>query len=281
MAWTLLSAADGGAESRLPQAIAGSTNAWVLVGPLESALFQVGAVDVLLGALPPPAAVYAAGFSAAIALLLADSRDAMRFRQNWEALRASHLLSIAVVARTPFLRPLLGGPNLLASRLDSLAFRLKALGTDRNARSVEPQIAIELMAAAGFETLEARHDPMHRSSLLSQTLAWGSAAQEAVGLAIERASSDHDGEIIVIGAPVEEIEAVEREPLDPRQDRRALSLLPRGSLPALRLAEVMIAGSGAVERRIQEGRSAAQRWLGSAPHGVRAHSAGVGATVAG
>jgi hypothetical protein len=253
----------------------------VLVGPLESALFQAGAVDVLLGVLPRPATVYAAGFSVTIALLLADSRDAARFRQRWEALRASHLLSIAACARSPYLRPFVGGADSLATRLDSLAWRLKALGMDRGSRPAEPPVSIHVMGAAGFETLEAGDDPSHRRSLLGQTLAWDAHEQEAAGLAIERASADENREVIVVGAPAEEIEPAGREPSDRPGRRQPVSLLARPSAAAVGLGEVLIAGSGAVERRIREGRIAADRWLGVANRAARDQSAGAGATAAG
>jgi len=69
---------------------------WVMVGGLASALQQAGVAAALLETTARPRCIFAAGFSVANALLVADG-DPARFERGWEQLRARRFIATAAL----------------------------------------------------------------------------------------------------------------------------------------------------------------------------------------
>ncbi len=248
----------------------------MLEGSIEPALFQIGAIETLLANAPAPAVVYAAGFSTVAGLLLSSGGGVTAMRRRWEALRARHLLFSAALGRVPVLGSTLGATALMTRQLTGLSDVLHLPGSANGAVPGVTPVAIELMGAAGFEEVVPATATVSRNSLLAQALTWVDAGGESVALAIERAARRGVTEIVVIG-PDEGAAAVAQAAAHQMSDTTCrISILPWPAREPLGLLDVLLPGSGAVERRILEGQRAAHHWLGHPPGARRDQSAGFG-----
>lgn len=245
---------DGRAERPAPARPHGS-DAWILLGGLDAALYQCGVVSVWLERLDAPSQMFAGGMSALNAVL-ARAHDPLAFRIGWERVRAAHMLAQAAVQRSPLLRYLRDGhqePLDLGRLLSSTV--LCSEGS-----------ALHLLVGGGF--VEAITGTEHApASLIEETLRAAPTAS-ALATAIDAAAARGCSRILIPG--VEDRRIGQREVARAIEDGRAhgaeIVFLPLSTRQRPGVIGYLLPGLGRADRLLRDGRRAALRWLdGSGP----------------
>ena len=227
---------------------------WILLGGLETALYQAGFLDVLLERQPAPRVIYGGGV-AAINAVLAAQHDPRALRRGWERLRGRRFLALEAIQRAPWMRVLGNGHDRLNGALQLL---VRGAGREATASS-----DVWLLTAGSF--VEAMCTGRHVPPLASIDTALHS--REITGHALATALN---------AAPahgVTRIVAIVDEPLvGGREAGHALEeTSARGIETALipfvldrrtSLVSYLLPGSGAADRMVAAGRARARAWLG-------------------
>ena len=255
MPWMLLSeppradATGNGAKAR-------EGAVWILIGGLDRALLQAGIVGRLLEAESPPACIIASGFAVANAVLLTGARREM-FSRRWEHLRASRFLVSAALGSVRLLGALNG-------TFDDLAALLAETAQSKTSR-----------ANAGPEVLVATEDGFTALPRDGSASAWRAVVKGSLRYASEnppllagaiREAAGRGSPVLVLG-----LERTAQSHPDVDAACRAagaagvrVAFVTAASPRKAGLFDYLLPGSGAPERLVYEGRSAAERWMMSA-----------------
>jgi len=227
-----------------------------MAGGLDRALLQAGIVGRLLEAGKPPVAIIAAGIAAANAVLVAGPRRET-FDRRWEQLREGRFLVSAALGS---LR-LLGALNAM---VDDLVALLAEIAQAKNTRAdAGPEILVA--TEEGFAKLP--HDSATSSwrSLLKQSLRYTSESPPLIAGAIREAATRGDP-VLILG-----LERTMQSHPDVDAACRAaaaegvrVTFVTAAAPRKAGLLEYLLPGSGAPERLMNDGRSAAERWIGNA-----------------
>jgi hypothetical protein len=227
-----------------------------MVGGLAGALQQAGVAALLLETTARPRCIFAAGFSVANALLVADG-DSARFERGWEQLRARRFIATAA----------LGSYRLLAATdgfLDDLSTKLADLGAvgTSETRPEEESSAIHVAGEDGFVALPFKPTAPGWRAAIKAALRRSKASAPLVAAAIREASSVAP-RILVLGVdrPLQthpDVDAARRLALSAGAVVDFVTTPPED---APGLLDYLLPGSGAPERLVSGGRAAAESWL--------------------
>jgi hypothetical protein len=241
--------ADGEAGRRV-------STAWIMVGGLDRALLQAGIVGRLLEAGPAPLTLIASGFALANAILVASARRD-EFERRWEQLRAHRFLATAALGNVRLLGALNG-------MFDELSSQLAEIAQASNSR-----------ADGGPEILAATEDGFSPLPHDSTTTTWRTAVKRSLRYASEsapllagaiREGASRARRVLVLGldrttqSHPDVDSALRAAAADGVKAMFVTAAAPRR--PGL--FDYLLPGSGAPERLMREGRSAADRWMLSA-----------------
>ncbi len=226
-----------------------------MVGGLAGALQQAGVAALLLETIARPRCIFAAGFSVANALLVADG-DSARFERGWEQLRARRFIATAA----------LGSYRLLAAAdgfLDDLSTKLADLGAvGMSGTRPEESSAIHVTGEDGFVALPPEPTAPGWRAAIKATLRCSKASAPLVASAIREASSVAP-RILILGVdrPLQthpDVDAARRLALSAGAVVDFVTTPPED---APGLLDYLLPGSGAPERLVSGGRAAAESWL--------------------
>jgi hypothetical protein len=250
VAWILL-------QSEGEPEVAGTASApaegtWILLGDLTAALYQAGYIGELLANGRPPERIVGAGFGAINAILASPGRADL-FTRGWERLRSRHFIMTAALEATSGLAArfssqdsivqaakyaaafvdtdtraevlLVSGERFIACTPDEGSRAIDLLGPALRRTDVEPDTVSAAINAAG----QSR----------GQTLVWGPDQWTASSPLVHKAIEDAAASATTVGF-------VEADPQSPAS-----------------LIELLLPGSGAVERTMARGRAAAHKQLAS------------------
>jgi len=226
-----------------------------MMGGLDRALLQAGIVDRLLATGSPPVAVIASGFALANALLISGGRR-NGFDRRWERLRASRFLASAAVGSVR----MLGTLNGVFEELSAL---LAEIPQSHNRTYVGPDILVA--TEDGFSPLA--HDGTTSSwhAAVKRSLRYTSESAPLVAGAIREAAT-RAPRVLVLGPERTmqshpDVDAAVRAAM---ADGARVTFVTATAPRRTGLLDYLLPGSGAPERLMQEGRSAADRWLRAA-----------------
>jgi hypothetical protein len=227
--------------------------AWVMVGDLAGALQQAGIVSALLAVEPRPRCIVASGLSVANALLAARG-GARRFERGWEELRSRRFVPQSA----------LGSYRLLVAAegfLDEVARKVGELGYA--ASNGRPAEASQILVASdeGFNALPSEPNVSGWRSAVKS--AFRQPVSAPVLAAALRTASQLATRVIVLGAdrPLQthpDVDAARRLAAAGGID---VEFVTAATIEAPTLLEFILPGSGAAERLVSSGRSAAEVWL--------------------
>lgn len=261
MAWTLLSAAwpDSAPtpseptapveDARTPSSARAPTaarEAWILAGGLVRTLEQAGMVERLLAGGHRPIAVYGWGVGAAGAVVAAGA-DPRRLRRAWEDLRSNRFILQAALRRVHGLA--------LLSRRASIGSTLRT-----HLENAHPEVRLIL-------DVEGRLLPIADgtlASVLEAATRTDSRDPSLLATAVSDAAASGYERVLVLAR--HEREATQSEILaaivDARDGGVEVSFVPPvGDGTDTCLLELVLPGTGKVERLVEAGRRAATRWL--------------------
>jgi hypothetical protein len=248
---------------------------WIVVGGLERALLQAGIIGRLLEAQPQPVSVIASGFALANAVLVAGAHRET-FERRWEQLRASRFLVSAALGSVRLLGALNG-------MFDDLVTLIAEIAQAKRARD-----------DAGPEILAATEDGFAKLPHDSTTAAWRAAVKRSLRYTSEsapliagaiREAATRGGPIWVLGLErtMQSHPDVDAACRAAAADGARVTFVTATAPRKAGLLDYLLPGSGAPERLMNEGRSAADRCMegvgqnGSSRPG-HAPLAGLGAT---
>ena len=225
------------------------SQAWVLLGDLWSALSQAGYIKELLASGYAPSVLVGAGVGA-INALLAASADAHAFTKAWEQLRGRRFVIAAALDEA-------GG---LAARFAPPGAMLCA-ARDTAAR-VSPQTLVVLASGERFLLTDSM-EGSRSLDLLEGALRRTDVEPNTIAAAISAAVAQCDSEVLVWGA--DQWAASSPLVLKAREDAASAGVAIRFVEPDTAgrpsLLELLLPGSGAVERSMARGAQAARKYL--------------------
>ena len=246
MAWILLQSESEAADTTSAPA----EGTWILLGDLTAALYQAGYIGELLANGRPPALIVGAGFGAINALFASSGRSDL-FTRGWERLRSRHFIMAAALEATSGLAArfssqdslvqaakyaaafvdvhaevlLVSGERFIACTPDEGSRAIDLLGPALRRTDVEPDTVSAAINAAG--------------EFGEPALVWGPDPWTASSPLVHKAIEDAAASTTTVGF-------VESDPQTPAS-----------------LIELLLPGSGAVERTMARGRAAARAYLAS------------------
>jgi hypothetical protein len=228
-----------------------------VIGGLERALVQAGMIGRLLEAGPRPARIIASGFGVANALLIAGARRET-FERRWEHLRASRFLVSAAFGNVRWF----GARN---GMFDDLAALLAEIAQAKQTRA---DAGPEILAATeeGFSLLPRDSTASTWRAAVKQSLRYTTESAPLLAGAIREAATHGGGPVLVLG-----LERTTQNHPDVDAACRAaaaggvrVTFVTAAAPRRAGLLDYLLPGSGAPERLMHEGRSAADHWMGDA-----------------
>lgn len=260
MAWTLLRAGlpdespTRAAEPKLrPDGTVTprrGTDAWILSGGLVRTLEQAGLVEQLLTAGLAPAVVYGWGLATCNAVL-ACTGDARALRRGWEELRARRFVAVAALRRIPWLRALT---------------HEQRVGPALHARLENTQPGVRLLLHVEGRFLPIGDGTL--ASVLDAATRDDSRQPATLATAITTAVTDSVERILVLGRHEREgsVEDLSSAVAAARSAGVEVCFVPPvgdADSEDAPLIDLLLPGSGRVERLFEAGRRAAVRWTAS------------------
>lgn len=235
---------------------------WVMVGGLASALQQAGVAAVLLETSARPRCIFAGGFSIANALLAADGEPA-HFERGWEQLRARRFVATAALGSYRLLAAADGFFDELTTKLALLAgLGLPVHGGPTSANGARPERStVRVAGDEGFVVLPTEPTAPGWRSAVKSALRRSKASAPLVAAAIREAATVAP-RILVLGVdrPLQthpDVDAARRLALSAGAEVDFVTTPPED---APGLLDYLLPGSGAPERLVSGGRSAAEAW---------------------
>jgi hypothetical protein len=229
------------------------SSAWIMVGGLDRALLQAGIIGRLLEAGPPPGTLIASGVALANAVLVAGSRRD-EFERRWEQLRAHRFLASAALGNVR----LLGALNGMFDELSAQLAEIVQAATGR----ADGGSVILAATEEGFSPLPHDCTTSTWRAAVKRSLRYSSESAPLIAGAIREGAS-RASRVLVLG--------LERTMLSHPDVDSALRAAAAADVKAMvvtaaaqqraGLFDYLLPGSGAPERLMREGRSAADRWM--------------------
>jgi len=229
------------------------SSAWVIVGGLDRALLQAGIIGRLLEGGAQPVALIASGFALANAVLVASARRD-EFERRWEQLRAHRFLASAALGNVRLLGALNG-------MFDELSAQLAEIVQAKAARADGGPV---ILAATeeGFSPLPHDSTTSTWRAAVKRSLRYSSESAPLIAGAIREGAS-RASRVLVLG-----LERTMQSHPDVDSACRAAAadgvkaMFVTAAAPRRAgLFDYLLPGSGAPERLMREGRSAADRWM--------------------
>lgn len=256
---------------------------WVTVGGLASALQQSGVAAVLLESAARPRCIFAAGLSVANALLAADGEPA-HFERGWEQLRARRFVATAALGSYRLLAAADGFLDELTTKLALLAgLGLPLHGGPVSANGARPErSAVRVAGDEGFVELPIEPTAPGWRSAVKSALRRSKTSAPLVAAAIREAATVAP-RILILGVdrPLQthpDVDAARRLALSAGAEADFVTVPPED---APSLLDYLLPGSGAPERLVSGGRTAAEAWLRTRAFEKRGDHARQSAAVAG
>ncbi len=212
-------------------------------GDLVQSLYQAGALSVLARGLPQPQAVFAGGFAAINACLLCAG-GAKAIERGWEKLRSSRLLFDSGLQGLPVVAAMLGAHTDLEDVLGQ--------AVDFEAVCASP-VELHLSAGNVYFSAELIESAQHARALTVAAIQESSHGEGVWNKAMEEAAGFGPGSALLVGVP-ETVEA-------PAEISIPTARINYQTHERPRMLELILPGCGVVERLINDGRRAAERWL--------------------
>ncbi|HET9061822.1 MAG TPA: hypothetical protein VFO62_00905 [Candidatus Binatia bacterium] len=227
--------------------------AWVMVGGLDRALLQAGIIGRLLEGGAQPVTLIASGVALANAVLVASARRD-EFERRWEQLRAHRFLASAALGNVRLLGALNG-------MFDELSAQLAEIVQAKAARADGGPV---ILAATeeGFSPLPHDCTTSNWRAAVKRSLRYSSESAPLIAGAIREGAS-RASRVLVLGlertmqSHPDVDSACRAAAADGVKTMFVTTAAPRRA----GLLDYLLPGSGAPERLMREGRSAADRWM--------------------
>lgn len=229
------------------------SSVWILIGGLDRAMLQAGIMSRLLETGPPPSALIASGFGLVNALLVSGGRR-HGFERRWEQLRASRFLPSAAIGNVR----LLGTRNGVFDELSAL------LAEIAHAKIVRAGDGPQILTATedGFSSLPDDGTSSLWRAAIKQSLRYTSESPPLIAGAIrEAATRGRQVLVLALDRTIQTHPDVVAAIRSVRAEGAEVSFVTAAAVRKPGLLDYLLPGSGAPERLMREGRSAAERWL--------------------
>jgi hypothetical protein len=244
VAWSLLR--DVSEDASISPRLLGERTAWILLGDLQDALFQAGCIARILVRDTKPAFLLGAGI-ASINAVLASTASATAFERAWERLRARRFVAAAALPDTELLAGWLRTRELVASGLRHML------------SSIEVSVPVFLASGTRFIEGDSDNAPLLSRQLVAAVSSANELGSAHVASAVREAIAHGAHRILLFGASNDEIGlGAARAAFDEAEAYGiVVEVVLTEHCPKPSLLELLLPGSGAVERVMAAGARAA------------------------
>ena len=225
-------------------------DAWILLGGLDTALYQAGILEVVIDVLRRPAIIYGGGVCA-INAVLARGRAAIEFRRGWEMLRSHHLLASFALAAHPILRSMRNGRDDSEDALKAIA---SASGADRS-------IALSLLTEGRYRDAATANGVDFGA--LVEAVGHKHLAPHALSSALDAALGRAHDRIYLLGIDEELLAGQDVVCTPTGGDERRVDTIVRAGGRRSSVFGYLLPALGAPDRLMAAGRAAAREWVHS------------------